>query len=166
MNCIVLSTLNWCKEVSTSSAFVRRIGPAKLLVLISLWIVPLLTSCSNLMKPTITSEERLYLTPIPAETLAAYREGMPIESDLQAVIAARAYLQTTRLHSTTEPKVISVVEENLNIWKIVFEGEWLVNPPNPNQFATPPSPEHGCVYVIIDAIDQVRTEISTSPCTP
>lgn len=136
------------------------------MVLISLGIVILLTSCSHLQNTSIAAEETLYLTPIPDETLAAYQEGTPITSKLQAVIAARAYLGITRLRSTTEPKVISVVEEHPKVWKIVFEGEWLVIPPDPDHSFTPPAPEFGCVYVIIDGTDQVRTEIGTISCSP
>jgi hypothetical protein len=166
MNYRTKTISHWCIENTSSAPFNWSIKNAALLVLISLSIITLLTSCSNLMNPTIASEEGLYLTPIPAETLAAYQEGAPITTKLQVVIAARSYLETTRLRSTMEPKVISVVEEHPNIWKIVFEGEWLVNPPDPDHTYTPPPPEHGCIYVTIDATDQVRTEIGTSACPP
>ena len=166
MNYIAKSTSQWCMEVITSSPVNRKIRPATLLVLISFIIIFLLTSCSNLKNPTTAAEGAQYLTPIPDETLAAFQEDTPIESKLQAVIAARAYLETTRLRSSTEPKVISVAEEHPNIWKIVFEGEWLINPPDPNHTFTPPPPEHGCVYVTIDATDQVRTEIGSIACSP
>lgn len=165
MNHRAKSPSQHCMDVTTSSSFIRKIELALFLVLISFSIITLLTSCSNLNNPTTAAEESLYLTPIPEETLAAYQEGDPIESKLQAVIAARAYLETTRLRSTAEPKVISVVEENPNVWKIVFEGEWLINPPDPNQTFTPPPPEHGCVYVTIVGADQVRIEIGTIACS-
>lgn len=156
----------WCVRNPSSAPHNRSIRIAAFLVLISLSIVILLTSCSNIKNPTTAAEESLYLTPIPGETLAAYREGAPIENKLQAVTAARAYLETTRLQFSTEPIVISALEERPHVWKIVFEGEWLVNPPDPNHTFTPPPSEHGCVYVTIDGSDQVRTEIGTSACPP
>ena len=166
MNYRLETISQWCIEVTTSSSFIRKTGLATFLVLTSFSIITLLTSCSNLMNPTTTAEEALHLTPIPDETLAAYQEGTPITSKLQAVIAARTFLETTRLSFTTEPSVISVVEEPAKVWKIVFEGDWLVTPPDPNHTLTPPPPEHGCVYVTIDETDQVRTEMGTGTCTP
>lgn len=160
------STSQYYMEVTTSSLLIGKIGLPALLVLITFSIITLLTSCSNLKNPTIAAEDALYLTPIPYKTLAAFEEGAAIENKLQAVIAARAYLETSRLSSATEPKVVSVVEEHPKVWKIVFEGEWLVNPPDPDHTFTPPPPEHGCVYVTIDETDQVRTEIGTSACPP
>jgi len=136
------------------------------LVVISLSLVIVLASCSNIKHTTTPTEDATYLTPIPDETLVAYQEGIPITNKLQAVIAARAYLETTRLHSTTEPKVISVVEEQSKVWKIVFEGEWLVNPPDPNHTFTPPPPELGCVFVTINATDLVVSTIGTIRCSP
>lgn len=136
------------------------------LVVISLSLVMLLVSCSNINNITTPNEDTSYLTPIPDETLAAFKEGTPIKSKLQAVIAARAYLETTRLHSTTEPKVITVVEEQSRVWKIIFEGDWLVIPPDPDHTFTPPPPEHGCVYMTIDASDLVVSKLGTIECSP
>jgi hypothetical protein len=85
---------------------------------------------------------------------------------LQAVIAARAYLDTTRLQPTTPPKAISVIEEHPNVWKLIFEGDWLVIPPDSNHTFTPPSPEHGWVYVIIDATDLVVSKLGAIECSP
>lgn len=133
------------------------------LVVISLSLVIVFASCSKIKTPT---EDATYLTPIPDETLAEFKEGTPITSKLQAVIAARAYLETTRLHSTTEPKVITVVEEQSRVWKIIFEGDWLVIPPDPDHTFTPPPPEHGCVYMIIDASDLVVSKLGTIECSP
>jgi hypothetical protein len=133
------------------------------LVVISLSLVIVFASCSKIKTPT---EDATYLTPIPDETLAEFKEGTPITSKLQAVIAARAYLETTRLHSTTEPKVITVVEEQSKVWKIIFEGDWLVIPPDPDHTFTPPPPEHGCVYMTIDASDLVVSKLGTIECSP
>jgi hypothetical protein len=136
------------------------------LVVISLSLVMLLASCSNIKHTTIATEDASYLTPIPDETLATFGEGTPIKTKQQAVIAARAYLETTRLRSTTDPKVISVIEERPNVWKIIFEGDWLLIPPDPNHTFTPPPPEHGCVYVTINATDLVVSKLATIGCSP
>lgn len=135
------------------------------LVVISLSFVMLLASYSNIINITTPTVDASFLTPIPDEILADFKEGTPIISKLQAVIVARAYLDTTRLKSTTHPKVISVIEEHQNVWKIVFEGDWLVRSPDPDHTATPATPEHVCVFVTIDGIDQVRTEIGTIACS-
>jgi len=136
-----------------------------MLVLVSLSLVTLLTGCSNLANQPTAADDSLYLTPIPEETLAAFRAGTPIESKLQAVIAARVYLGTTRLHYQAPPAVISVVEHPPNVWKVVFEGEWQVIPPDPRP-VTPSPPVHGCVYVTIYTNDNERTEIGTIGCPP
>jgi hypothetical protein len=135
-----------------------------MLVLVSLGLV-ILISCSNLTnQPTATDDSR-YLTPIPEETLAAFRAGTPIESKLQAVIAARVYLSSTRLRYSASPAVISVLEDPPNVWKVVFEGEWQVIPPETRP-VTPSPPVHGCVYVTIYTNDNERTEIGTIGCPP
>jgi len=105
------------------------------------------------------------ITQIPDETLVAYQECTSITNKLQAVIAARAFLDTTRLQPTKPPKVISVTEEHPNVWKIIFEGDWMVIPPDPNHTFTPPPPEHGCVYVTINTIDLVVSKLGTIGCS-
>jgi hypothetical protein len=137
------------------------------LALVGLGFVILSKSCSNLANQDqmTATDDALYLTPIPKETLEAFREGTPIESKLQAVIAARVYLGSTRLHFTGSPKVISVVEEEPNVWRVVFEGEWQVIPPDPRPVTLSP-PVHGCVDVTIYTNDNGRTEIGTIGCIP
>jgi hypothetical protein len=133
--------------------------------MISLGLVILLTNCSSPANQATATDDALYLSPIPEEALAAFREGMAIESKLQAVIAARVYLGSTRLHFATTPKVISVIQEQPSVWRVVFEGEWQVIPPDPRP-VTPLPPVHGCVYVAIYTNDNDRTEIGTIGCPP
>ncbi len=144
------------------------------------------TACSSSITGAQATEDTTYLTPVPETTLAAYRPGSPIESRLQAVIAARASLATTRLRYAETPEVVWAEEMKLEdahkraaqpgvstyedrpgdtkVWLVVFEGEWQVIPPDPLHTVTPPPPSHGCAYVILDATDSGRNEIGTMDC--
>jgi len=133
---------------------------------LGLSVIILLTGCSNLANRVTDTEVAQYLTPISEETLEAFQEGIPIENEQQAVIAARVYLDSTRIRFTTHPEVVSVVEEPLNAWKVVFEGDYQINPPDPMHTLTPPAPVHGCVFVAIDTNANVRTEVGTIGCPP
>ena len=153
-------------------------------VILSMTIVS--TACSSSVTGAQATEDTTYLTPIPETTLAAYRPGSPIESKLQAVIAARASLGTTRLRYAETPEVawaeemkledahkrvaqpgVSTYEDrpgDTKVWLVVFEGEWLVIPPAPLHTVTPPPPSHGCAYVILDVTDSGHSEIGTMEC--
>ena len=109
---------------------------------------------------------------------------------MDAVIHARLSLDTTRLSSTEEPKVVLAEEMRLEdagrrvarrgspvyegrpadtkVWLVLFEGDWQVTgpPPDPEHPITPESPSHGCVYVIIDVNQGGQGEIGTTECSP
>ena len=96
---------------------------------------------------------------------------------MDAVIVARLSLDTTRLEYTEEPKVVFAEEMRLEdalkriaqpgflrvlntyedksgdtkVWLVLFEGDWQMTGPAPEEPVTPGSPTHGCVYIIIDA---------------
>lgn len=140
-----------------------RLNRALLFLLSCLLIAAGLSGCSNGFIPPTAAADSLYLTPIPEETLAAFREGTPIESKLQAVIAARVYLSSTRLQSAATPEVISAVQEEPDVWRVLFEGDWQVVPPGPDPVTALP-PTHGCVYVKIYTGQNQRTETGTTGC--
>jgi hypothetical protein len=50
---------------------------------------------------------------------------------------------------TTPPGVESFndIPANTPVWLIIFEGEWQLHPPFPEQTATLPAPFHGCQFV-------------------
>jgi hypothetical protein len=131
---------------------------------------------------TIAVENTAYLTPIPETTLSAYREGGPVNSRLEAAIAARQFLGVPRLKFAEEPKLLiaeamtrAEAQERIDqwgldvdldgqgqtrVWLVVFEGVWQVFPPDPGGTWTPPPPARGCNYVIFEAADGgMRTEM-------
>jgi hypothetical protein len=156
--------------------------------LVLLSIALLSAECSSVTQGITATEDTLCLTPIPEATLSAFRADSSIESKLQAVIAARVYLGTTRLRYTKIPKVVSAEAVTLedahqrvtqpgsyryedrpgdtSVWLVIFEGEWQVIPPDPLHTVTPPPPSPGCTYVILDTEDSGRTEIGTMECSP
>ena len=129
-------------------------------------------------------EVTTYLTPIPEATIYAYREDLPIENKLQAVIAAQAELGTTRFDFENFPTVRSVEElklekahqkikvhspgdthyderpGNTKVWLILFDGQMRIIPPVSDN--TPEPYSRWCVYVMID--ENGRSELSTFPC--
>jgi hypothetical protein len=125
-------------------------------------------------------------TSIPEATLPAYRPGSPVGNQQVAVSAARVSLQQSRLRYIHTPKVVSVEQLKLEdarkrvaqpgvivsedrlgdtmVWLVIFEGEWQIVPPDPGHTATPAPSTHGCVYVIMNASDGGRTEVSGVAC--
>ncbi|MCL5994870.1 MAG: hypothetical protein M1546_02300 [Chloroflexi bacterium] len=148
--------------------------------------VMMLIGCASVTQPIQGTPDTTFLTPIPQATLDAYRSGAPIEGKLHAVIAARVNLGHKRLSSAGEPTVISVEALSLSdaqkrvrrpgeiayedrppytqVWFVLFEGEWQVNPPDPQHTYTPQPPRHGCVFVIIEASGGVRSEVGGIDC--
>ena len=130
----------------------------------------LLASCTEIPF-RLLRENQSYRTPIPESTLKAYREGTPITNKLQAVIAARILLSTSRMENIQTPQVIYVQRMTLAeaikkaekpgvetfediplqtpVWFIIFQGDWQLHPPLPGITATPLPPFHGCQYVWI-----------------
>ena len=150
----------------------------------------LLMGCSTPAEQSAVTEDPSYLTPIPQETLQAYEFDTPVRNKMDAVIAARLSLSTTRLNFTETPKVISVEEMKLSdarrraaqpgintyedrpgdtmVWLVIFEGEWSISgpPTDPANPATMEPPSHGCVFVIVDANDSSRSDVGTIFCIP
>lgn len=141
----------------------------RLAVIGSLWLgCLLLAGCT-----TQGVEERAYLTPVPEETLRAYHDGTPIANEMQAVIAARAFLSTSRMENIGTPAVISAEQITLAeaqervekpgvdthidlppdtpVWFVLFKGTWRLNPPAPGETVAPPPEFEGCQYVWIPA---------------
>ena len=161
----------------------QRENRMRFLYTLLLSLVVALSGCVNNID---NSNDTTYLTPIPNATIAAYRAGEPITNRLQAVIYARAMIDTTRLHYLEEPKVVSADEVtleyaksqrlsapsyenddrlgNTKVWFVVFQGVWQVIPPDPDHNITPEPPFEGCVFVIIDKKDIMRTELGGAKC--
>ena len=147
-----------------------------------------LAGCGSSVEMGQATEDRTYLTAVPEATLMAFRSDSPIRNKLQAVIAARVNLESTRLRFSEPPQVVSVDALSLEeahqrvaqprittyedrpgdtpVWLVIFEGDWQVFPPDPFHTVTPPPPVHGCTYVIIDQNDGARTEICEISCPP
>ncbi len=66
-----------------------------------------LTTCTSVHR-VVKIEDLSFLTPIPENTLTAYRPGTPITNKLQAAIAARAFLSSGAIRSLQTPEVVSV----------------------------------------------------------
>ena len=132
-----------------------------------------LSACANSATSNKAADNRTFLTPVPEETLLAFRFGSPVSSELQAVIAAQVSLGATRLRYTEAPTVVTVeqasygeVRERIGqsksfadddypadtkVWFVIFAGEWQILPPGPD--ATPFPLSDGCVVVIINSDD-------------
>ena len=136
-----------------------------------IWIcLILLTSCTGI-PIQLLREDQSYRTPIPESTLSAFKEGTPITNKLQAVIAARVLLSTSRMEDIQPPEVIYIQRMTLAeaikkaekpgvqtfedippqtpVWLVIFQGNWQLHPPLPGITATPLPPFHGCQYVWI-----------------
>jgi hypothetical protein len=138
----------------------------------------LIAGCSQL-------EDKSYLTPIPDATYLAYKMGSPIETKLQAVMAARGYLS---FHMTVigGPVVISAERLSLKdafkksspndtnpnyfmppdtiVWLVIFQGEVQILPPDPLHTVTLMPPQHSCIDVILVASDGSPIEVGEGPC--
>ena len=156
--------------------------------LLLIWTI-LVATITLLSCSVSTTEDDTYLTPIPESTWTAYRRSMSINSKLEAVIAARAELSTTRLRFTQgepkpvlaekitlsearqripkDPSEIYSYEDgpgNTSVWLVVFEGQWQILPPVSNDLTPLAS---GCIYVIIDIEHGGRDSIeATKNCIP
>jgi len=132
--------------------------------------------------PTDTS----YLTPITQPTLEAYASDAPITTRLQAVIEAQRHLgkphfqpndalyvlytesisRLTARQKLEQTEIAALQEssgETDEIWLVVFEGDWQVNPPGALASTTPVT-FHGCNYVILEMTPNSGVEISGVAC--
>lgn len=147
----------------TDLRFRLRNASRTALLAVAMSFIVATANCTGLAATAAATENTLYLSPIPQATLAAYRRESPIETKLQAVIAARVYLGATRLRFADEPRVVSVIEESPQVWRVVLEGEWQAIPPDPRHIITPSPPTHGCVLVLVDK-ESVPLRVSTIAC--
>ncbi len=108
-----------------------------------------------------SENEIAYLTPLPEATITAYQLAYPIRTNLDAAIAARRNIDTTRISPVGSPKAISVEHMTLaeaaaripqlytrdhpadaKVWLVIFQGKWELLPPE----AAAPLPAYdGCV---------------------
>lgn len=144
-----------------------------------------LSGCSGLQSTVTPTEDTLYLTPMPQSTLDAAIITAPITTKLQAVIAARRELVTTRLEFSASPGVVLVEEMDLEdairqagfpglfgdargadsqVWLIIFEGYYQIVPPDIMHTFTPGAPGHGCAAVIIVASSGLPGGAGTLTC--
>ncbi|RUA16307.1 MAG: hypothetical protein DSY55_04395 [Clostridia bacterium] len=145
-----------------------------------------LTGCTTLGKQAV--ETKLVLTATPKIPLPGYHLGPPIQNQQEAISAALANLEQSRLHYQRISKVISAEKmragharrqlkekgvtafegraKDIMVWVVLFEGAWQIIPPNPSHAETPPPLTHGCVYVIMNASDGGNAEVGGFECSP
>ena len=156
---------------------VLRLMPGMLSLLITTTMF-----CACARKQVELSEDITYLTPIPEDTLQAYKGDSSLEtkietSIIESVIEARLCLKASRLDYAEEPIVILADEMRLDdanrrfiqvldgaeyhddrpgntkVWFVVFEGDMRIKPPAAD---TPEPFLHGCVYTLIDKTGDCR----------
>ena len=154
-------------------------------LLITLFLIPFFFGCTGQPSPSTPTEDTFYLTPIPQNTLDATVITPPIATKPQAVIAARKEMGTTRLEFSEPPIVVTVEEmhpadvihlsgfpENTTnplpadseVWLVIFEGDYRINPPDPMHTFTPEPPVQGCAAVIIIASSALPYGTGTIAC--
>jgi hypothetical protein len=113
------------------------------ILIISFALFIVLTSCQRATTERLSSFEKWAQTPIPEATLYAYDENIPVTNKMQAVIAARAHLLSSRVQSLNDPRVVSVEfinyedaiirmqakengqhSSNEKVWLVDFEGDF------------------------------------------
>ncbi len=119
-----------------------------LIITLTITICIALPSCQNATTKTLPSFDEWLRTPIPEETLQVYKDNIPIENEIQAVIAARAKLLTSRIQPHNDPRVVSVefisskdaiirmqakesgqFYSDEKVWLINFEGDFTFSDP-------------------------------------
>ncbi len=153
-------------------------------------LILLVISACLLAMGCSASEESVYLTPVSAATLSAYeyKSGAPVKNKLDAVIIARIYMQDWRIGSVGDPQVIYAEQiryeevyqkvgrrvtddlpKDTMVWLVIFEGEWQLIFPIPNEqgiIDTPEPPYHGCAFYLFAANGEGRITGGTITCPP
>src|SRR5688572_17428412 len=148
-----------------------------LLALVILVIAVFAVSSGLILK----TEDAIYLTPIPYSTLYAYQVDNPVNSKLEAVVAAHQfYIVGSRLEFTQGPlKVVSVEKMKVDdarklthvqyqrpgeieVWLVTFEGSWQLHPPHGDLLPV----EMGCIYVIIETNAYEYGHFTARDCIP
>jgi hypothetical protein len=145
--------------------------------------IPYLSGCSSLV-------DKSYLTPIPEETIQAYSSGSPINNKLDAVIAARFFLQKSfHFYCINSPDILLVEKmtlmeaterierpgsdtyhdrpDNTKVWLVLFECDWVVDFDSFEQDVATPTPEPpftGCGFVILDSSNGAGFRLGTTEC--
>jgi hypothetical protein len=129
----------------------------------------LAAGCALIPQPTPAAWN--YQTPIPLETVQAYRPTYPITDVQQVVIAAQIRLSAPHWNPVGEQQVLSVEKLPLGeahrrvdppgsinyeqrpadmlVWLVVFRGYTQISPPDPLHTITPYAPQLGCSYVLL-----------------
>ncbi len=127
-----------------------------------------LSACANPTNSSGVTDDMPSPTNVPKETSQAFRFGVPVESEANALIAAQAGLRRTFEYAgpltVVEVKQMSYgeyskqIEQLLNqpadlkVWLVIyFNDEWQTKPPATG--VTPFPPFRGCVFVAINAAD-------------
>jgi hypothetical protein len=127
------------------------------------------------------ADPALPMTVGPA-TVEAWHPG-PVKSKLQAVIAAQIALGATRLHYAQPPQAIFVEQvaspegqrrirsidarPAADAWLVIFEGDYQIigpaMPATPSAATPTPIPYvHGCVFVLLSAVDGMFIQAGTT----
>jgi hypothetical protein len=147
--------------------------------------VLLAAGCALIPQPTPAAWN--YQTPIPLETVRAYRPTYPITDVQQAVIAARIGLSAPHWNPVGEQWVLSVEKLPLGeahqrvdppgsttnemlpadtlVWVVIFRGYTQISPPDPLHTITPYAPQLGCSYVLLNP-DQFGRQTGGIACPP
>jgi hypothetical protein len=129
------------------------------------------------------ARENAYRTPIPQERLSAFQRGQPVNTRLEAVIAAHYGIGETRLDWGREPEAIFAeklaysdalqrieqpdtesyydpVPTDTPVWLVVFKGEFTLTDPRGTVIA----PFSECAYALINAQDGSRLRAGAREC--
>ena len=136
------------------------------------------------------SEKSVYLTPVSAATLSAYKykSGASVKNKLDAVIIARIHMQGWRIGSVGDPQVIYAEQikpeevyqkvgwraadslpKDTMVWLVIFEGEWQLIFPMPDEqgiVSTSEPPYHGCMFYLFAANGEGPSTGGDITCPP
>jgi hypothetical protein len=117
--------------------------------------------------------------------MKAFRSGTPVGDQDQAVLAARAFLSSTKLENLIPPEVVVVQQRSVAgaqkeiakngggignippetpVWFVIFKGKWLVHHPFPGVTEPPPTLYEGCQYVWISELNNGFGATGDIPC--
>jgi hypothetical protein len=132
-----------------------------------------LSACASPAATNTFTTNRPSKTPTPQETSQAFRLGVPVESESQALIAGEAALRGS--FDYAEPLTVVKVEQttygdyskrvgtgsdrppDMTIWLVIYlDTRFQSIAPRPG--VTPFPPFHGCVSVVVNAADGLPIE--------
>ena len=155
---------------------VKWLASALGVVLVTSWCLGL-AACAA--APSV--DPALPMTVAPA-TAEAWRAG-PVQTKLQAAIAAQSDLGATRLHYAVSPQIIFIWQMSFDqahrrartsggpgsgsdVWLVIVEGDYQIIPPGmpttvPDVTPTPIPVVHGCAFVIMTTADGMPLSMGT-----